>query len=187
MASLLARTRDRRIRLEIKPASATIRTACALICSPLLAIGIVAAMQLVIALSTGKSYLPYQWWIGTGIATLFTAIPTVGIYVALKGASVLVFDPAAGSVVLTRRFAFQTWTDRFALAAMPDPEVRYTKGDSEDPPSFSTIIHLPNGGRFHYDGSIPLSLREQEAAMEDLCLRIRNLICTAGRSEPGSS
>jgi|GEM_PF-6930053 len=193
MASLPAPTPDRRIRLEMKPASATIRAFSAIICTPLLGVGIVAAVKVVIALATGESYLPHQWVIGIGIATFFTVIPSVGIYVVLKGASVLLFDPDAGSVVLTRRFAFRTWTRRFALAAMPKPEVQFNKGDSEDPPSFSAIINLPNGGMFHYYGSDPhygsdpLSLRKQEAAMEDLCLRIRTLISNAGWSAPGPS
>lgn len=187
MEGLLAPARDRRIRLEMKPASATIRSFSAIICTPLLVIGIVAAVKVVIALATGESYLPHQWFIGTGIATFFTVIPAVGIYVVLKGASVLFLDPDAGSVVLTRRFAFRTWTGHFALAAMPEPEVRFNKGDSEDPPSFSIIIHLPNGDKFHYVGSDPLSFREQGVAMEDLCLRIRTLISNAGWREPGPS
>ena len=187
MASSLAPARDRRIRLEMKPADAAIRSFSAIICTPLLAIGIFAVVKVVVALATGQSYLPYQWLVGTGIATLFTVIPAVGIYVVLKGASALCFDPDAGSVVLTRRFAFRTWSRRFALAAMPEPEVRFNRGDSEDSPSFSLIIRLPNGGKFPYEGRDLLSLSEQEAAMENLRLRIGSLISNAGRSERGPS
>jgi len=187
MASLLASARDRRIHLEMKSANAAIRSFSAIICTPLLLIGLVSAVKVVIALSTGESHPPYQWFIGTGIATFFTIIPAIGIYVVLQGASALSLDPDAGSVVLARRFAFRTWIRRFALAAMPEPEVRFYPGDSEDSPSFSLVIYLPNGGKFHYHASDPLSLRQQEGAMEELRLRIRTLISNAGQSEPAPS
>lgn len=182
MASVQARTRDRRIRLEIKPVCARFRLLSAIISTPLFAIGIVAAVKVVIALLAGESYSPYQWFIGVGIATFFTVIPAVGIYVVLKGASVLSLDPQAGNVVLARRFAFRTWTRSIALAVMPEPEVRFDPGDNEDPRGFSIIIHMPNGGTFHYYGDGRLSLREQEVAMEDLRARIQALIVKAARS-----
>lgn len=185
MATLVARSRETRICLEVKPASVGMRVFIAIVCAPLFAIGIIAAVKVVFALATARSYLPYQWIIGTGLATLFTVIPAVGIYVVLKGMTSLCLDPDTGSVVLANRFAFRTWQRRFSLAAMPEPEVRFEKGDSEDPPSFGLIVHLPSGGKFRYYSSEPLSLREQETAMEDLRERIRTMIADAGRHEPG--
>lgn len=185
MASLLAQSRDRPIYLEVKPASTGLRLFTAIVCIPIFAVGAVAAVKLVIALAAGTPYLPYQWIIATGIATLFTVIPAIGIYVALRGVSSLCLDPEAGRVVLTKRFAFGTRRRRFPLAAMPEPEVHFYKGNSEDPPSFGLVVNLPGGGRFSYIDNGPLSLREEEMAMETLCEQIRTMIANAIRREPG--